>query len=198
MNNITILTGTALAATGALWGCCPNHMDQISTVVPTSIYTNSLQSGSGIETELCFTQENLEVRFNRRNTLDSKMSPEETASNQRYTKLQKSFLLNLHGFTIGNMSFFEDMANVLCNIPFESVIASYNEYDESIDIKMSLSYNIKLSISRFVDINDDNVVFSIHRNKRLLISNEMRLIDLEQKIVELLEDFKEKYAQISI
>lgn len=118
------------------------------------------------------------------------MNAEETDSSQRYTKLQKSFSLNLHGFTIGNMSFFEDMANVLCNIPFESVITSYNEYDESIDIKMSLSYNIKLSISRFVDINDDNVVFSIHRNKRLLISNEMRLIDLEQKIVELLEEFK--------
>lgn len=192
MNKITILTGTALAATGALSAHGANNIDQISTAVSTSIYTNSLQSGVGLD--VCFTQENSKVRFYRMNSLDLSMSPEVMANNRRFSKLQKSFLSNLHGCSEYNMRSFRDIANVLCNIPFESVMASYNEYDESIDIKMSLPYNIHLSISRFVDDNDDCVVFSIHRDKRLLVSNEMNLKDLELRMVDLLKELEEKYA----
>lgn len=192
MNKITILTGTALAATGALSTYGTNYVDQLSTAVPTSIYINSLQSGVG--TDVCFSQENSKISFFRMNTKDLSMSPQVMANNRRFSKLQKSFLSNLHGAVGDNISTFRCMANVLCNIPFESVIASYNEYDESIDIKMSLSYNIHLSISRFVDDNDDYVVFSIHRNKRLLVSNEMHLNELDLKIVDLLKELEEKYA----
>lgn len=192
MNKITILASTALAATSVLSDHGVNHIDPISTAFPNSIYMNSLQSGIG--TDVSFTQENSEVRFFRKNTMDLHMSPEVMANNRRFSKLQRSFLSNLHGFALDKMRIFRDIANVLCCIPFDSVIASFNEYDESIDIKMFLSYNIHLSISRFVDDSDDGVVFSIHRNKRLLVSNEMHINELESKVVGLLKDLEEKYA----
>lgn len=192
MNRITILTGTALAATGALNVHGTNYIEQLSTAVPVSIYTNNIQSGIG--TDVCFSQENSKVSFFRMNTTDLSMSPQVMANNRRFSKLQKSFLSNLHGADVDNIRSFRDMANVLCNIPFNTVIASYNEYDESVDVKMSLSYNIHLSISKFVEDSDDSVVFSIHRNKRLLVSNEMHLNELESKIIDLLKELEEKYA----
>ena len=83
------------------------------------------------------------------------------------------------------------LSNTLCKLKFVDNISSYNESDFSLDTILKLSNGLKLSISQFLDEDIDSpVVFSIHRGKTLLISDEMPIAE----IVNIINSVEAKFA----
>lgn len=187
MNTISIIASTAFAASGALYA--PDVDVNMCNKFSLSSY-----SEYGVGTEVSFYKDNAVINFCRMNTTDLQMTEEMVNQNIRYKLIDSSFKSNLHGFPMKKMCVFTEIANVLCKVPFNASLASYNEYDDSIDIKLYLPFDIHLSISHFLGDSDELVVFSIHRESRLLVSNEMLLDELELKTVDLLKELNEKYA----
>lgn len=102
---------------------------------------------------------------------------------QRHKAIEDSFSKYSCGFPTDKMQYFSHLSNLLCRIKFVDNISSYNEDDFSIDIILKLSNGLKLSISQFLD-EDINapVVFSIHRERTLLVSDEMPIIEIVNNI----------------
>ncbi|MCM1302072.1 MAG: hypothetical protein NC250_01050 [Alistipes senegalensis] len=90
---------------------------------------------------------------------------------------------------------FYSIANLLSSIPFSDNIASFNKEDQSIDIRLMLPFELYLTISRFIDEEDSkNVLFTIHRNGNLLISNELPIDKLVSEFKNLLNDLDKRNA----
>lgn len=104
----------------------------------------------------------------------------------RYKSLFESFKKNNNGFPDSRKGLFLQMANTVCKLPFVDNVSSYNDEDESIDTVLYLSNGLKLSISQFIDEDIESpVVFSIHRDKELLVSDELPLNDIVDTILSL-------------
>ena len=173
----------------ALVSGMPNNsfVNNISSQYNEDIIENTLPSGN-INSYL---SENM--TFERECTTEQGMTKEMKDIAKRYSSLMQIFNKNSPGdFSI--VEVFENMANILCKIPFLSNVSYFNEDDESIDIRLKLNFGIYVSLSRFMDEEDDNVVFSIHRGTDLLVANEMPLCKLENNLCELLSELQHKNA----
>ena len=102
---------------------------------------------------------------------------------QRYKILQRLFNENNEGFPTEKFRYFNQMANALCQLDFDDNVSSYNEFDESIDTILKLKNGLTLSVSCFVDeeINAP-MVFSIHRDTMLLVSDELPVDEMVKTI----------------
>jgi len=125
---------------------------------------------------------------------DNTIDETELSKQRRFISLKKSFMKNLHGFDVENMKYADEMLNSLCCIPFDKNIVSYNEFDKSIDILISLPFNLHASVSRLLEDEDDVVVFNIHRGSKLLVSNELQINELSSKLTSIVEELNETYA----
>jgi len=86
------------------------------------------------------------------------------------------------------MLYFLRLASIMQNVPFIDAVSSFDVYDNTIYSRYKLPGNLTLSVSQFLDESvDAPVVFSIHRNKTLLVSSEMELHELMQKILAVIE-----------
>lgn len=101
----------------------------------------------------------------------------------RHQAIERSFAKHSEGFPIVKKNYIIQLANQVCKLPFYDNISSYNIDDESIDTILKLTDGTTLSLSQF--LNDDvesPVVFSIHRNKTLLVADELPLTEIVQTI----------------
>nr|WP_306444231.1 hypothetical protein [Odoribacter splanchnicus] len=114
------------------------------------------------------------------------ISGDELKLQHRYEALEKSFKKHNNKFPASADKYFNLLAKYLCIIPFTDNLASFNEYDASIDFRLSLPHDISLNVSYFIEEIDNNVVFTIHHNKRLLVSDELpmdRLVSMLNEII---------------
>lgn len=115
------------------------------------------------------------------------ISPEERLRQQRYKDIERSFLKNSDGLPGNKMSYMEYMANVMCGLSFEENISAFNKFDETIDSVFRMRGELTLSLTQFLDEDQDApVVFSIHRGENLLVSAEMKLDELAKTVNEVL------------
>lgn len=115
------------------------------------------------------------------------MSSEEKLRQQRYKDIERSFLKNSDGLPGNKMSYMEYMANVMCGLSFEENISAFNKFDETIDSVFKMSGGLTLSLTQFLDEEQDApVIFSIHRDEELLVSAEMKLDELAKTVNEVL------------
>ncbi len=120
------------------------------------------------------------------NSKDQLISSDELKLQHRYESLEKSFKKHNNRFPASADKYFNLLAKYLCAIPFTDNLASFNEYDASIDFRLSLPHDIFLNVSYFIDEVDNSVVFTIHHNKRLLVSDELpmdRLVSMLNEII---------------
>ncbi len=111
----------------------------------------------------------------------SKLSQENAAGTRtrgRYDALVESFKKYDAKFPADKNGAYEALFEKISQLQFVDNVASYNEWDNSIDIILKLSNGLKVSISQFLDDEDASVVFSIHRGKTLLVADEMPVSEL--------------------
>ena len=116
---------------------------------------------------------------------DSKVIPETRRTEANYRLFYSSFFL--HGgrkMPTHYLTFFYQMANSLSGLFFRDAIVQYDEALSMIDFYMVLSDGMRLSVGRFVgdDAVENEVDFSIYSKKKLLVSGEMTLDGLLEKI----------------
>ena len=102
---------------------------------------------------------------------------------RRFLAMNHSFMRYSEGFPAEKQGHFSLMANALCKLDFKDNVSSYNKDDDSIDTVLKLSNGLTLSISCFVDEDEDApMVFSIHRGTTLLVSDELPVEEIVRKI----------------
>lgn len=117
--------------------------------------------------------------FSRSMSIENPVEDESIQMQRRYKAIEKSFLKHSNGFPSEKKEYLSVLSNSVCRLQFKDNVSSYNEYDNSIDTILKLSNGLKLSISQFIDEKiDAPVVFSIHRGKTLLISDEMPINEI--------------------
>ena len=101
----------------------------------------------------------------------------------RYQAIENSFLQNSNCITTKQKEYIAKLANHVCYLPFCDNMSSYNEFDDSIDTMLKLSNGLTLRLSQFLDNDVDSpVVFSIYRDKALLVSDELPLEEIVDTI----------------
>jgi hypothetical protein len=101
----------------------------------------------------------------------------------RHQAIEKSFAKHSNGFPDKKKDYIVQLADMICKLPFYDNVSSYNDDDETIDTVLKLADGTTLSLSQFLDDDiDASVVFSIHRNKTLLIADELPLAEIVQTI----------------
>ena len=129
--------------------------------------------------------------FVRSMSMEDAIDSESIQMQERHRAIEVSFSKYSEGFPFEKMDFLSVLSNSLCKLKFVDNISSYNESDFSLDIILKLSNGLKLSISQFLDEDIDSpVVFSIHRGKTLLISDEMPIAE----IVNIINSVEAKFA----
>ena len=129
--------------------------------------------------------------FVRSMSMEEAIDSESIQMQERYRAIEDSFSKYSKGFPFEKMDFLSMLSNTLCKLKFVDNISSYNESDFSLDTILKLSNGLKLSISQFLDEDIDSpVVFSIHRGKTLLISDEMPIAE----IVNIINSVEAKFA----
>lgn len=121
--------------------------------------------------------------FERSNSYIDPIDVESIDMQKRYQSISNSFAKYRMGFPMGKNDYFKVLSNALCKLSFDDNVTSYNEFDESIDVVLRLSNGLRLSISMF--LNEDieaPVVFSIHRGRTLLVSDELHIEDIVSTI----------------
>lgn len=116
---------------------------------------------------------------------DSKVIPETGRTEANYRLFYSSFFL--HGgrkMPTCHLSVFFQLANSLSGLLFRDAIVQYDEALSMIDFYMVLPDGMRLTIGRFVgdDAIEDEVDFSIYNKKKLLVSGEMTLEGLLERI----------------
>ena len=129
--------------------------------------------------------------FVRSMSMEDAIDSESIQMQERHRAIEDSFSKYSEGFPFEKMDFLSVLSNSLCKLKFVDNISSYNESDFSLDTILKLSNGLKLSISQFLDEDIDSpVVFSIHRGKTLLISDEMPIAE----IVNIINSVEAKFA----
>lgn len=135
------------------------------------------------------------VDFVRSNSCAIPVDTQSIIMQQRHKAIEESFSKYSEGFPAEKTEYFSLLVNSLCRLQFNDNLSSFNEEDNSIDTILKLSNGLKLSISKFID-EDINapVIFSIHRGKSLLISDEMpveEMVDtINSIVVKLADEYK--------
>lgn len=129
--------------------------------------------------------------FVRSMSMEDAIDSESIQMQERHRAIEDSFSKYSEGFPFEKMDFLSVLSNSLCKLKFVDNISSYNKSDFSLDTILKLSNGLKLSISQFLDEDIDSpVVFSIHRGKTLLISDEMPIAE----IVNIINSVEAKFA----
>lgn len=129
--------------------------------------------------------------FVRSMSMEEAIDSESIQMQERDRAIVDSFSKYSKGFPFEKMDFLSVLSNSLCKLKFVDNISLYNESDFSLDTILKLSNGLKLSISQFLDEDIDSpVVFSIHRGKTLLISDEMPIAE----IVNIINSVEAKFA----
>lgn len=111
------------------------------------------------------------------------------AQQYRYEAIERSFKKHSKDFSEDKRSYFREMANRLCRLPFVDNVASYNPYDETLDSRFYFQQGLSLSVSQLLDdAMDAPVLFSLHRNSMLLVSDELPLDELVDTLNEILAE----------
>ncbi len=114
------------------------------------------------------------IEYIRSNSNFEKIDEVMVAMQDRYKALKGNFSRYSDGFPDEKANYFFQMANVLCRLDFNDGFTSYNKSDASIDSVLDLRNGLTLSVSRFIEDNlEAPVVFSIHRGRKLLVSDEL-------------------------
>ena len=101
----------------------------------------------------------------------------------RHTAIENSFFKHSNGIPSSKKEYLLALSNTVCRLQFNDIVSSYNEDDETIDTVLKLPNGLTLSISQFLcDEVKAPVVFSIHREKTLLIADEMSIDELVDTI----------------
>ncbi len=121
--------------------------------------------------------------FVRSMSMEEPVEPQSIKIQQRHKAIEESFSKHCSGFPLEKKEYLSLLSNSLCRLQFEDNISSYNEFDYSIDTIIRLSNGLKLSISQFLDEDiEAPAIFSIHRGKTLLISDEMPIDEMVNTI----------------
>ena len=97
----------------------------------------------------------------------------------RYQAMKQSFLRYSEGLPETKQGYFSQMADALCQLDVKSNVFSYNKIDASIDSVLKLKNGLTLSVSCFIDDEIDSpMVFSIHRGRALLVSDELPINEI--------------------
>lgn len=97
----------------------------------------------------------------------------------RFQAMKRSFLRYSDGFPTEKHNYFAQMADALCQLEVKSNVFSYNKADASIDTVLHLKNGLTLSVSCFIDDDIDSpMVFSIHRGRTLLVSDELPVSEI--------------------
>lgn len=105
------------------------------------------------------------------------------AMQKRYQAILQSFNHYSKGFSSDKQCYISQIANELSKLDFSDNVSSYNDVDASIDSVLKLANGLTLSISRFIeDDMEDPMVFSIHRGRTLLISDELPIGEIVSTI----------------
>lgn len=108
----------------------------------------------------------------------------------RYKAIERSFVKHSKGFPADKREHFLLLANEVCKLQFNDNVSSYNEYDETIETILKLSDGLTLSISQFLDEDADaSAVFSVHRGRTLLVSDEMPVREIVDTINSIIAKF---------
>lgn len=183
-NVITFMALITTATTGNL----SLHNQECLDVLTSQAPNNGVSVSSGAP--IMFYNHSSEV-YSKSKEIDKPIGKSSLDAQQRFKYLSESFKKNNQGFPQKKNGYFLKMANTLCRIPFVDNVSSYNDDDEAIDTVVKLPNGMKLSISQFLDDNvEAPVVFSLHREKTLLVSDELPI----EEIVDTLNQLIEKQA----
>lgn len=123
------------------------------------------------------------TEYVRSNSNSERIDSAMAAMQDRYKALKDNFARYSDGFPKEKTSYFFQMANVLCRLDFNDGLTSYNKLDASIDSVLNLRNGLTLSVSRFIEDDlDAPVVFSIHRGRKLLVSDELPVDEIVSTI----------------
>lgn len=108
----------------------------------------------------------------------------------RYKAIECSFMKHSNDFPVDKREHFLLLANEVCKLQFKDNVSSYNEYDETIETILKLSDGLTLSISQFLDEDaGTSAVFSVHRGRMLLVSDEMPVREIVDTINSIIAKF---------
>lgn len=181
-NTFSFITVVALITT-AMTGDLHNQecLDNLLCQDPSS----GISASSGAP--IMFYNHSSEV-YSKSMEIDKPINQSSLDAQLRFEALSESFKKNSQGFPQEKKGYFLKIANILCKMPFVDNVSSYNDVDESIDTVVKLPNGMKLSISQFLDENDEApVVFSLHRGKILLVSDELPIEDVVNTLNQLIE-----------
>lgn len=123
------------------------------------------------------------------NSLFESLDADSIERQRRYSVILRSFEKRNPGFAKGKMPYILYLANVMQNLPFIDAVSDYDESDDSVYSYYKLPGMLSLSVSQYLDNPmESDVVFSIHRNKELLVSSEMNLEDLRRTVNEIVDE----------
>jgi len=123
------------------------------------------------------------TEYMRSNSNSERIDDVMAAMQDRYQSLKSNFERYNDGFPKEKTSYFSQMVNVLCRLDFKDGLTTYNKSDASIDTVLNLRSGLTLSVSRFIEDDiDAPVVFSIHRGRILLVSDELPVDEIVNTI----------------
>ena len=115
---------------------------------------------------------------------EKRINNETMRMQSRFQSMKRSFLRYNEGFPQEKQSYFAIMADALCKLDFEDNVSSYNQADASIDTVIKLKNGITLRVSCFIDDEiDAPMVFSIHRGRTLLVTDELPVSEIVNTII---------------
>lgn len=94
-----------------------------------------------------------------------------------------SFSSHSKGFPLNKNNYLKEFANSLCKLEFLNNVTSYDPYEETLDSSLRLAKGLELSVSQFLDASIDSpILFTIHRDNVLLVSDEIMITELVDKL----------------
>lgn len=82
---------------------------------------------------------------------------------------------------------FDSFFRKIARLPFYDNIVQYDSSEETLDVTLWFDENLRLIINKFIEDDDDNVIFSIYHDKKLLVCDEISVEELVKKITPALE-----------
>lgn len=168
-----------------------NLLPRFRTVssMPSDIITQVL-TDTNQRTETASFSQYAKSDYNRTDTQALVITQEELASQKRYKKLYKSFLMH-KGDKISKLQkkAFEMLANNLSIYDFSDSFVEYSEISNMIDFSLLFDNGLELTVGKYFDVEEKDVVaYSISYNDELVISNMIKLPRLKAKFNEVLAE----------
>lgn len=183
LTKLTLPLAISTGAAGVTLGSTVNGMSTPSNYIISVSQDCNRMNASGEPFTLSGT-------YQVSNSKEQRISEDEIKLQHRYEAIENSFKKHNNKFPTSADKYFYLLAKHLCVIPFNDNLASFNEYDASIDLRLTLPYDIFLNVSYFIEDVDNSVIFTIHHNKRLLVSDELPMDKLVSMLDELIKELQ--------